>query len=377
MGRNYWKILKITRAIILLLLIAFVFIYITTFKESLTSGDWVSSNGYTFIVIPDTFLYSDLVNVDSLFETALLSGVKNSIVPSLLWIVAGFDWVTIGLINIGIAYLITFYMNLLAKHYDILCSKAELAALIFLILPTTFYYSIGALKELPMALCLVAGFYYINLRKIKIFSLILLALVLTRYQMAVIFIILFIAKYNSKTVLNSVLIMVGLSVIYPLISSLDLLSQDTTALYRKEYGVVGSMGSMIENVRNNIYGLSVLAISIRIFQSLFEPIIGFIQSGSVHDGADLSIYRLMHVISNIMVLPYLYLFFKKLKTIIFYKAKIAQDVQLLNAFLIICLISIGGFSFVHGRYILPFMPLIIIASLIPHKRMGNSPDKRK
>jgi len=364
-----WRLIK---TLLLFFLITVGYLYIAFFKDSLANGDWLSTNGYARIIIPDTLLYSGIVDVNNIIESIQMSGIKNTIIPSFLWVISGFDWVNLLLINIGMVYLIAFYMERLAKQYQIPLEKARLAVVVFLLLPTTFYYSIGALKELPMALLILASLYYYNINKFKIFLLIVLILFMVRYQLIFIILLLFLSKISHNSIRTSILLILLISSIYPLISFLTIFSQDTTEAFRYEYGVAGSLGSIVENIRNNYIFLSTFSILIRTFQSLFEPIIVFFKNQTFYESGDLSVWTIIHLPSNILISPYLYLFVKK--NIFIYKNNkyIFNDVQTPFAFLTIALIFIGGFAFIHGRYLIPLYPLIIIASLIPYERMGSS-----
>jgi len=344
-------------------------LYIIFFKESLVNGEWISTNGYARIIIPDTLLYSDIVDDNNIIESITLSGVKNTFVPSFLWIISGFDWFNMLFINIGFVYLITYYMERLANQYDIPWRKAQLAIVIFLALPTNIYYSIGALKELPMAALLLASLYYFNLRRFKLALLMVVLLIMVRYQIAIVIFLLFISSISNKTMRASFIILLLLSAIYPLLNSLDILSQDATQSFRMDWGVANSIGSKIENIRNNYFLLSTFAVIVRCFQSLFEPIIGFFQSFTFYEYKDLSISLITHIPSNIIMLPYIYLFFKKLVYIVYIDKIIIDKVQTIYALLLILIVLIGGFSFIHNRYLIPVYPLMIIASLIPYKRM--------
>lgn len=363
---NGWVFIKI---FLLCFLTAVGYLYINFFEVSLVNGDWLSVDGFARIIVPDTLIYSGIIDLDNIFASIFFSGIKNTFIPSLLWVLSGFDWYIVFFINILLICYIVFYMGRLARQYQIPWNKAQLAIVVFLLLPTTVYYTVGALKELPMALLMLAGLYYFNLKKFKVALLMIALLVMVRYQLAVVVILLLIVGRSRKPMRVAVFVMFSLAAIYPILSSFDILSAEVAEAYRDEFGVPGSIGGVVEDVRNNFYLISAFAIVIRVFQSLFEPIIGVFQDFTFYENNDLSVYRIAHVFSTVMVLPYIYMFMRKLKSIVFAKTKIRKDVQTIFALLFISLISVGGFSFIHGRYLIPFFPLLIIASLIPIKRM--------
>lgn len=353
------------RAIITSLVVILGFFYLHVFNDCLISGDLEAVKGFRSIALPDTFLYASLVDYSSIFQSVLIGSVKNSIFPSLLWVITGSNWSIMLLANALISYLITVYMGNLASQYQVPPRKAQLAMIVFLLLPTTFFYSIGALKELPMALCIVAGIYYFNARKFTIVFFIATLLCLIRYQMIAIILILVFAKIFRGLMRYSMSIILLIMLFYPAFSSFEWFSEAATSLYRDQAGQLGSLGSSVEYARDHLFVISAIAILIRVFQSLFEPIITIFQLGSFYQDGYLSVYNIFHVITSIAILPYLIFFLKKLNEVLFGKTKKTIQVEFIYSFLVISLISVGGFSMVHGRYLLPFIPLIMIASLIP------------
>ncbi len=363
---NGWVFIKV---FLLCCLTAAGYLYINLFEVSLLNGEWLSVDGFARIIIPDTLVYSGIIDLDNVLASIFFSGVKNTLIPSLIWVLSSFDWYIVFFVNILLIYYIVFYMERLANQYQIPWNKAQLAIVVFLLLPTTIYYAVGALKELPMALLMLAGLNYFNLRKFKVALVIIALLVMVRYQLAVVVVLLFIVGRSDKPMRMAVIIMFSLAAIYPILSNFNILSAGVAEVYRAEFGVPGSIGGVVEGVRNSFYLISAFAIIIRVFQSLFEPLIGVFQDFTFYENNDLSVYRIAHVFSTIMVLPYIYMFMRKLKFIVFAKTNIRRDVQTIFALLFVSLISVGGFSFIHGRYLIPFFPLMIIAGLIPIKRM--------
>jgi hypothetical protein len=363
---NGWMFIK---TFLLFFMAVVGYIYISFFEVNLVSGDWLSVDGFARIIIPDTLLYLVIIDSDNVLTSILFSGVKNTLVPSLLWAASGFDWYIVFIINIVIVCFIAYYMQHLAGQYQIPRNSTQLAIVIILLLPTTIYYTVGALKELPMALLMLASLYYYNLKKFKVAFVMITLFVMVRYQLVVVVVLLFIFGYSRKTLRWAVIVMFSLAAIYPMLSNIDMLSASSTEVFRDEYGVHGSIGGQVEAIRSNVYLISAFAVAVRVFQSLFEPLFGFVKDFTFYENGDLSVYKVVHFFSTIMVLPYIYLFVRKLKFIVFTKVKIRKDVQTIFASLFISFILVGGFSFIHGRYLIPFFPLMLIAGLIPIKRM--------
>src|SRR6266568_9440881 len=58
------------------------------FSEALSNDEWESVSGFARIVIPDTFLYKDVLDFSDPLTSLVLAGVKNTVGPSLIWYVA-------------------------------------------------------------------------------------------------------------------------------------------------------------------------------------------------------------------------------------------------------------------------------------------------
>jgi len=345
-------------------------LYIQFFHESLISNEWEHVNGFTRIIVPDTFLYKSIIDFDNIFLSLGLSGVKNSAGPSFLWILAGFDWYFIYFINILFFMFIVFYMEKLAKQYRLDKSKAQLAIIAFLLLPTNFYYSIGALKELPTALFLLACVYHFNAKQIKAFVLFSILLILFRYQMLLILILYAIgSKFHKNQLWFTALFLLIISAFYPALTTFDLTASSATEIFREEFGQSGSLGGIFEKIRNEMYGVAIIGVIVRVIQSLFEPFITLLGSFSFYESGSLSIYAVTHFISLLIFTPYLFGFLNLLRINLTRTNAASLEVQSVYSLLLVSHIFIGGFSFIHQRYLVPLFPLIIIASLMPRTRL--------
>lgn len=370
-SNNLWWLIKI---LLLLLHLLIGFLYIQHFHSSLTSREWEHINGITRIVIPDTFIYKEIIdkneitNINVLFDSIVSSGIKNSAGPAMLWFFAGSDWYSIFFINLIFLIFIVQYMEGLIEQYSINRTHGRIAILVFLLMPVISYYSIGSLKELPMMLVLLGFLYHINAKQYKLVIVFIVIAFIFRYQLLVIFLLFIISIQFSKNQLKFILILLfGLSAFYPLLIQLDIAEHSSTELYRSETKGLTFSGEIVEYVRNNIIILSIFSIIIRTFQTLIEPFISLIITKSFYEDESFSIYAFCHVMSLIMLVPFIKKFAERLWTSIKSGNALSLEAQKIYSFVIILFIIIGGFSFIHHRYLVPIFPLLIIASLIPKK----------
>jgi len=156
-NKKSWIILQI---IIFTLITLFTFKYISFFHEALENSIYQNVNGYTRIVTPDTFLYKNIINTENVLLSIILSGVKNSLGTSFMWYLSSFNWYVNNILNIFFILLIVLYTKKLLLEYNVQESKIQLAILSIIILPSTIFYSIGSLKEIPTALLFIMILYY-------------------------------------------------------------------------------------------------------------------------------------------------------------------------------------------------------------------------
>jgi len=342
------------------------FLYLNVFEEYLHIKQWEHILGYTSIIIPDTLIYAAVINPDDPFLSVINCGIKNSLGPSMLWYLSNFNWYAVTVINWFFILGIVIYMEKIAVHYGLNKLSTQLMVVLFLILPATIYYSIGALKELPM-MFLLLFFLHGRLSRSK-FQMIFAAvfLVLFRYQLIVILLLVSMLSFKNKLQLVfGTLLVLFVASVYPLMSGIDILSTEATTLYREQYGIPGSLGEYIENIRGNYFIISVIGVLVRTAQSIFEPIITYMRQLSFHEGSSLSVFSVVQVFTILIILPYFLLFFKKVQKFFRLGSNVDPDIQYIYTLLVLSLVLIGGFSFIHHRYLYPFFPLIMIASLIP------------
>jgi hypothetical protein len=367
---SLWRLIKVA---LFLIHGAIGFFYIQYFHTSLSSNEYEHVNGVTRIVIPDAFLYKDIIDVDNIFVSIGLSGVKNTIGPSLLWILADFNWYIVFCMNLVFLLLIVYYMERLAEQYGIRKSSAQYAVIATLLMPVICYYSIGALKELPTTFMLLGFVYYTNTSRFRLATIFVITLFLFRYQLLVVLLLFFFGLQFGKNQLKFTLtLLMALSAIFPILIFADLTSSSTTQLYREEYGVAGSLGGIVEVVRNEIFIVSAAAVIVRVFQSLFEPFISLLGTASFYENGSFSVFTFSHVISLVIMVPYIINFAKRFVASFDKRSPPSLMTQKIYSLLLILLFTVGGFSFIHHRYLVPIFPLLIIASLIPRAKFTEA-----
>lgn len=328
--------------------------YIGAFHAALLDGEWLNVGGYTRLLIPDTFLYRDLLEED-LALGFFVAGVKNAIGPALLWLVAGGNWYAVAVINAGLLLLTLVYARAICRHLDVSPGATRATLLILGFLPVMFFHSVGALKELP-TLAATTGFVYHWMRGHTWRWLVMaIVLVLLRYQLVpVLCAFTLVDRFARNRVRAAVLLMLALSAAYPLFSSAQLVARDATELYREEASS-SSIGALVENVRSNVPGLSSLAVAVRVLQTISEPF----QAPFREDGS-LSVLGIVYAVSLFLMVPawsrtairlWQHLLAPRSQT----------DAASLLAFTVLFIVPVAGFSFVHHRYLFPVTALLLIA----------------
>jgi len=335
--------------------------YLHFFQDAIIDGEWQHANGFARILIPDTYVYLNLLDEDFSIFGLLLAGVKNAIGPALMWWVVDASWYAILLVNMAIVLTTTRYIAKICMHFGMPWREAARLCIIIGLLPTTWYHSIGALKELPTLLGMTAFFYYYVTGKSARCFLAAVALVIFRYQLVVILPAFCLIGYFSNKPLRATAVALALvSMAYPALSWLGIFSQETSALYREEAETAG-VGAWVETVRDHVPVASALAVFVRVLQTTFEPIITFIGSWSVVEDGDVSIFACAYLSSALMLTPSIWRTGARNWAILRSRQPIPKGLQNLYALIIIFAVPVGGYSFIHGRYLFPLTALVLIA----------------
>jgi len=355
-----------TRIMLLCYIMLVSYLYLDYFHIYLYNGDWLDlENGYTRIIVPDTFIYNNIVDVDNAWFSIISSGVKNTIGPSLIWFFGQFDWFVVLGINIFFIWFIFVFFERNLRFYAVEKVQIQRAMVLLALLPSMWFYTIGALKELPMMLFLLMFVHYFNQKKWIGFFLTLVALVVFRYQLMVILLTTFACiKVTSRSFRFSLLGIIVLSLVYPSITSLGPVEMEAVERFRSFQE--NSIGGFVENIRNSYYGASLFAIIIRVVQSLFEPFLTFIMSPGNYFYEDgwFSVYRFIQFSTLAMVVPYIYRALLNMIGIYKIGKFCNMNIQFIYVMLVLSVVMVGGFSFIHHRYLFPFFPLIMIAAII-------------
>jgi hypothetical protein len=179
-------------------------------------------------------------------------------------------------------------------------------------------------------------------------------------------------SFGKNKTKAALIFLMSISALYPAISSFPILSPSATEYYRELYGASGSLGSVVETVRSSIYGLSLFAVTFRVLQTLFEPILLIVSRGSFYEDGSFSVFDFMQFITSCLYIYFLVNFLKRLKILFGHGKHIQVEIHFVYIFVLVSLILVCGFSFIHHRYSLPFFPLLIIASIIPLKSFKES-----
>jgi hypothetical protein len=345
--------------------------YTYFFYEALITGDMHGEIDFTGIVISDTFFYKTVLNwlVTDAISLFWLLQSNNYFVPVFIWYLSGDNWYLTALLNAMLVFFSFLYFIKLCRLYNL-----KLDANIFFIYiglsPIFIYYSIGALKELPCLLGIM-GFFYHYLKRHKVsWIFYFFILILIRKQLVIPLFIFIIFDKAVKNQLMACFITVLLAGgLYPFFQYFDVAAIVATELYRENQR--GSLGALIESIRSSIPILSSAAVLLRAIQSVFEPILTFIMNPTVYEDDAISLYLLANLIQNIVLTPFWILSMIGIVNKIFFCNIKNRDTRRLYAFIILYVAFIGGFSFIHHRYLFPLIGVILIGGLIVLKEMAS------
>lgn len=349
----------------------FSIIYAYAFMSLLEIGE---TEGYGFkgIIQSDTILFRNIFQNSGIL-IYLSANVKNVVLPSLLWMLLDGNWYLASLFNICLLSFTALYLNRIADHIGISINNKVLFLII--LLPETFIYTIGILKEIPTLFVFCALSLYYLKKRWFLFSLYLLLLILLRYQFSIAIILFLFGNivFKEKNIRFLVLFFILLSSLYPLLSkTVPALGSDDALLYR-ELGPGLGVGSVVETIQSNWYGLSTLATMVRLFQMIVQPWPAL----NIYDGSDVNVMALLYSISACILLP---VWFKYFRFVVHAfrnpnSLKQGEGVILCMSFTFIIMVSLN--SFVHHRYLYPGLGLILLVAFIPITPRLNIASKYK
>lgn len=350
--------------------------YYVYFSEALDNNEWENVNGFTRIIIPDTFYYLKITGLPDPIVSILFAGLKNTIVPSLIWFMANGQWVLVSLVNSLFLFIGLMYFAKTARLLNVPSQKILFLMALLALLPATVFHSVGALKEIPNLLFLMGFFYHYLKGDRARWLLYALLCVLLRYQLVFpLFLFLVADRFRQRALLFAFCVLIVMAAIYPYIHSLAVFAPAATEKFRELYGTEGSLGGIIEHIRETMPGLSIIAVLIRVIQSIFEPLITFVKKPSFYEDGDLSIILTAYFISSIILFRYWLLFLKRIVSLLANPANTPRNVIRLYMFCLVFIFPIAGLSYIHYRYTYPFTGFVLVAgavgletrgSLVPH-----------
>ena len=322
-------------------------------------------SGFTDIVITDTIKYYKLASSENLNIALIIASIKNALVPSIIWFLADLNWYYVLLINL---IMHSFILLLIQKNLELfLVTKRGIirAMLVYSILPATTYYSIGALKEIPQIMLLLAIVYFSNTNRLVFLFLTVLCISIVRYQLIVFLpFILLSLKFRNGRVLSLAVLFAGL-MFYPLFASTGILEYGAVKEFRALNS--GGIGRIVEDWRENYIIISLIAVLIRAVQSLAEPLLILIGNpmNYFYFNGYIEVFNIIQLSTFIILSPYIYFLIFRMPLL---KSKclpiqFRKPLFFLFGFILTYLILVGGLSFIHHRYIYPVLPLCIVLSI--------------
>lgn len=361
--------LSLCLAIISLIL---TLIYIRIFERTLLDGDISGSNGFVGLFITDTLRYLDLVAADewSIFTFAV-AGVKNAIIPLLMWDAVQGNWYLMAVFNSMMALATTIYLSKLCWHFHLARSKAIYSVALLGLLPAVLYFSVGSLKELPTLLALTGFLFHYLKRDQILWMLWAVLLVALRYQLVVVLpVFVLVARFAASPLRLSAIILLFFSMAYPIFASINVLSAESTEFFRSEADTESSAGAQLESIRSSVPVVSAAAIAIRTAQSVLDPLLTFAAGPYLFYDGSISIEGFAYLSTLLLTLPAWYRTAQHIVKAIRFGA--SRDSQLLYALILLYAIPVGGFSFVQGRYLFPLTALVIVGGTALGRRTRSS-----
>ena len=181
-------------------------------------------------------------------------------------------------------------------------------------------------------------------------------------------------KYSRRPLRDSIFLVIFISSIYPYIRSLNIFSLDSILLYREDSLETG--GALIELIRDEIPGLSSIAILVRVIQSVFEPILTFVKNPTIFEDGGLSIYTVSGLPEALVLAPFWILAGVGIVREVVARKEGSRDIQKMYALIVLFVIPVGGFSFIHHRYLFPITGIVMMAGLVTARDMKNVRRKR-
>jgi hypothetical protein len=183
-----------------------------------------------------------------------------------------------------------------------------------------------------------------------------------RYQLIGVLVLFCFVESHAKNPLRAAAIwLCVISMAYPLFANIDILSSEATKLFREDSGT--SMGAVVETVRSNVPVLSAIAISIRVMQSIFEPLVPAPDTYWIFEGDSISVLAIAYIISFFIMLPFWWRAMWASTRMLLVSRPVSRGASSLYALILIYVVLVGGFSFVHHRYLFPITALLMLGGV--------------
>jgi hypothetical protein len=347
--------------------------YYSYFSVALNDDIWENVNGFTRIIIPDTFLYRNVVDFSNPFTSIVFAGIKNSIGPSFIWFITNGKWVLVSFVNAVFLFIELMYIAKTARFFSVPSNKIFSMMILIALLPSTIYHSVGALKEVP-TLAFMSGFFYHYLKGERIKCILYMGLlIIFRYQIwMALSLFLLTDQFNKKSFSIAFLFIIILSAVFPFIQKFGVLYNETTELYREQNGVESSLGGGIEYIRNTIPIISAFAVIIRVIQTIYEPFFNLIRSFTFFENGNLSIINVVYFSSLLFLFRYWFAFLKHIGSLLLNPSRVSRNVMRLYLLCLVTLVPTAGFSFIQPRYLYPITSLIVLAAIVYPKNEKSS-----
>ena len=353
-------------------MLSYSFIFLYVFGESLENGVWEDVFGFTRIIVSDTLLYLSISEAQSVPEFLLLSVIKNSIAPSLVWWVFQQNWYLVSVFNAILFFFVLVYTRRLILLLDP-AQKSKMYPIAVVLTVVCTYYSVGSLKEIPTLLGFTAVVYHF-LAKQKAQALLWFALLVGfRIQFSYLIPAVYLLSRINKNPFRLTLISIAVvGVFFPLLSWLQVFTFDAVEIFRAGSGESSSIGAVVEHARAHIIGVSLLAIMVRVMQSILEPLVLFLSRLSFLEDGDLQLYHLhAFIVLMLLMWSWVMIFFKRFWLISDPAGRYASF-GTLYSFLAIAVVAMGGMSIISHRYLIPTYALLLVAAKVNPYRYRRS-----
>lgn len=313
------------------LLFLYVF-YWQLFKNGLTQDSWLSYGFFAKYLVPDVFLYKNISESGSSILLNVLA-VKNSGYSVLVWKLLK-EWYTVYVFNFILVLVIirrwVVYFNRKLSWFELL----------IFVNPLWCYYSLGPTKEIPLLFLITL---LLTSRQKRTKGILLIAIALIRLHLGVLFGVISLSVNYPK--LRNIGVIVVL-IFFPLFNDILTDFSSSEIEYRENNAGLG-IGSYIEFIKNEIFILSLPAIMFRMLQLLTEPLLSFIMNFGFYNNK-VSVIHWLEFYTCVIIMSKV--FTSKILTFSsFWKSELGT-----------LLLLISAFSFMHWRYVIIFIPFLIL-----------------